>query len=244
MILHIPHASIAIPDDIRPSILLSDAGLHAELLRMTDRYTDELFDPPIVCTRIIAPVSRLVCDVERFPDDRDEPMAARGMGAIYIRTSDERDLRSLNTDERQALIDRFYTPHHAALYAAVTDELIHEDTVLIIDCHSFSSAPLPHEPDQSPDRPQICIGTDPFHTPPMLADTAAMFFRDHGFTVALNTPFSGALVPLDFYRHTPEIHSLMIECNRSLYMDENTGEKTGGFAGLKAALDAFLVSVA
>jgi N-formylglutamate deformylase len=48
---------------------------------MTDAWTDEIvariaFD----ATRVIFPVSRLVVDPERFPDDADEPMAARGIG--------------------------------------------------------------------------------------------------------------------------------------------------------------------
>jgi hypothetical protein len=39
------------------------------------------------------------------------------------------------------------------------------DHCLIIDVHSFSSVPLPHEPDQTPRRPEVCIGFDRFHSP-------------------------------------------------------------------------------
>ena len=50
---------------------------------MTDTFTAELFPPTAhAAERIVFPVSRLVCDVERFPDDADEPTAARGMGAV------------------------------------------------------------------------------------------------------------------------------------------------------------------
>jgi len=43
----------------------------------------------------VFPVSRLVVDVERFPDDEDEPMAGRGMGAVYTRLSSGERLRDL-----------------------------------------------------------------------------------------------------------------------------------------------------
>ena len=43
MILHIPHSSSVIPPALRVQIVLSDDDLAAELLHMTDAFTDELF---------------------------------------------------------------------------------------------------------------------------------------------------------------------------------------------------------
>jgi N-formylglutamate amidohydrolase len=79
MILHIPHSSHIIPENLREQIVLSDADLTAELTLMTDAFTDELFSLPRTTT-IRFPVSRLVVDVERFPDDAQEPMSKVGMG--------------------------------------------------------------------------------------------------------------------------------------------------------------------
>jgi N-formylglutamate deformylase len=87
-VLHIPHSSREVPTDERRAILLDDAALNSELLRMTDAYTDAIFPvTPVEAGRVIFPLSRLVCDVERFPLDENEPMVTRGMGAIYTRTS-------------------------------------------------------------------------------------------------------------------------------------------------------------
>ncbi len=72
IVLHIPHARTEIPDDVRASFVVDDAQLERELLLMTDRFTDELFlVPPGVATAVVYPVSRLVCDPERFPDDAE-----------------------------------------------------------------------------------------------------------------------------------------------------------------------------
>src|SRR6266478_6585509 len=87
-VLHIPRSSRRVPAEERLTILLDDTELNNELLRMTDAYTDELFPiTPAEAGRVIFPLSRLVCDVERFPSDEHEPMAARGMGVTYTRTS-------------------------------------------------------------------------------------------------------------------------------------------------------------
>ncbi len=87
-------------------MLLSDTELEGELLRMTDRYTDTLFDISTIDVRsILFPVSRLLVDPERFEDD-DELMARIGMGVIYTATSLNGMLRSPPEEsERMALLD-------------------------------------------------------------------------------------------------------------------------------------------
>jgi N-formylglutamate deformylase len=166
-VLHIPHSSRYIPAKEREAIILDDAALDAELLRMTDAYTDELFPVTTVeAGRIILPVSRLVCDVERFPIDEDEPMAKRGMGVIYNRTSMGGVLRA-NADAvpRQTILDHLYWPHHVELEQQVNSVIERSGLCLIVDCHSFASVALPYELDQTSERADICVGTDPFHTP-------------------------------------------------------------------------------
>jgi len=74
MILHIPHASRHVPEALRGQFVLDDHALGEELARVTDAFTDELFDSPGAC-RVVFPLSRLVVDVERFSRDRDEPMS-------------------------------------------------------------------------------------------------------------------------------------------------------------------------
>jgi N-formylglutamate deformylase len=94
---------------------------------------------------------------------------------------------------------------------------------MLIDGHSFPSIPLPYELDQGPERPDICIGTDPDHTPHWLRDLAVAVFEGLGWSVAVNRPFSGALVPFAYATHR-RVGSVMVEVNRRLYMDESTGE--------------------
>jgi N-formylglutamate deformylase len=246
VVVHIPHASVLVPSAEATAFLLRPAELARELLSMTDRWTDDLF--PVTgaeAGRIVFGASRLVCDVERFPDDRDEPMAARGMGMIYTRTSTGAPLRALPpADERRRVHETWYAPHHARLAAAVHETVAAAGHCLIIDAHSFARHPLPHEPDQAPDRPAICIGTDPFHTPPALRDAAVAAAAECGWSVAVDRPFAGALVPAAVYRTDSNVLSLMIEVRRDLYMDEGTGEKTDAFAGVSSGLAVIIKAAA
>ncbi len=51
-----------------------------------------------------------------------------------------------------------------------TEELKRKGKSLIIDCHSFPEKPFPYEEDQSLERPDICIGTDSYHSPQRLVE--------------------------------------------------------------------------
>ncbi len=243
MILHIPHSSRVIPADLRGQLLLSDADLTAEIITMTDSYTDELF----ACkkaTSVVFPVSRLVLDPERLLDDEQEPMSQVGMGVVYSKTSQGFALRApLPSGEKQRLIDKYYHPHHDHLTQSVQTELAVNQHCLIIDCHSFPSARLPSDLDQSPRRPDICLGTDEFHTPTWLSDAADGLFNKQGFTTQFNSPYQGTIVPLSYYHKDPAVSSLMIEINRKLYMDQSTGLKTPSFAPLRLQLTNILNSL-
>ncbi len=225
VVWHLPHDAMDIPAEVREQFVLSDSELADELLCMTDHATARLFgldvrDPAVVR----APVSRLVVDVERFSDDADEPMAARGMGVIYRSTSHGRSLRRpISARERHTLLDDWYWPHHRRLEAAVDRAIGRHGRCLLIDCHSFPSRPLPYEPDQNPTRPEICLGMDGYHTPGQLRLSALHTFRAEGFDVAINRPFAGALVPGSCYRKDRRVSALMVEVNRGLYVDESTG---------------------
>lgn len=236
LVLHVPHSSRHIPAHARRSLLLSDDALQQELLHMTDAYTDELFSLPHAAT-VRYPVSRLVADPERFVDDAEEVMTKVGMGVIYTKTCCGQPLRQPpSPQEREAILARYYHPHHQALTRAVEEALTSSGTCLVIDCHSFPHLPLPYELDQNPVRPDICIGTDDFHTPGALKDLLISEFRRLGYTVAVNRPFSGALVPSQFYRREKRVQAVMIEVSRCLYMDEGTGAKSARFDDVRDGL--------
>jgi N-formylglutamate amidohydrolase len=236
LLLHLPHDATAIPPDAQADFLLSAEELRAESLRLTDAHTAALYAeglPPEDFLR--AEVSRLVVDVERFAADAQEPCAKVGMGATYVRTADGRPLRALSPERRAELMARHYWPHHRALDAAAADRLARFGRCLVLDAHSFPTGPLPTQLACGPS-PEIGVGTQPGHTPPALRDLVVEFFRAHGYSVGIDVPFSGAMVPNACFGREPRLWSVMIEVRRDLYMDEISGERQAGFARTQAVL--------
>jgi N-formylglutamate amidohydrolase len=235
-ILHIPHSSRLIPEEYREDFLISEEMLNKELLIMTDAFTDELFALKGI-EKLVFPVSRLLVDPERFADDSVEQMAEVGMGVIYTRTSSGKKLKKdYAPEQRERLLKRYYFSHHEKLTQKVEETLKNFNKCLVIDCHSFSSVPLSHEPDQNPNRPDICIGTDKFHTSEDLSKKLQVACKNTGLKSKFNSPFSGSLVPTKLYQKDARVQSIMIEVNRKLYMNEKTGEKTQNFNDFKQTL--------
>lgn len=244
LIFHIPHAALLVPPAERLSLVISEAQLEIERLKMTDWYTDEIFSAAAVAgDEIVAfPVSRLVLDPERFVDDEHEPMASRGMGVVYTRCHDRTVLRD-NLDEKDRLVETYFVPHHRRLEDAVERHLVAHGRAIIIDCHSFPSSPLPHERVQDPIRPQICIGTDATHTPEWLRDGLLGAFDEAGYSVDVNTPFDGSLVPMRYYGKEPLVQSVMIELRRDIYMDETSALRNDGFLRAMSAVQKAIAAV-
>ena len=227
IILHIPHSSLVIPKEALQQY--DKSLLQEELLLMTDRYTDELFSLPY--SSIVFPYSRLFCDVERFRDDAKEEMSQKGMGAVYTRTHNNVEFRKLLPEEKPRILTGYYDVHHQRFEQLVSEKLKKHNETLIIDCHSFNPFPLPHENDKS-ERADICIGADDFHTDKKLAEYFRTSFETKGYTVKINSPFAGSIVPLKYYEKNKNVQSVMIELNRALYMNAK-GEKLENFEKLK-----------
>jgi N-formylglutamate amidohydrolase len=57
--------------------------------------------------------------------------------------------------------------------------------------------------------------------------------EQQGFSVDINKPYAGTLVPLKFYAKDKRVTSIMIEIRRDLYMDEQTGLKNENFENIE-----------
>ncbi|MEE9516620.1 MAG: N-formylglutamate amidohydrolase [Candidatus Adiutricales bacterium] len=247
LIVHVPHCSVEIPRDVRAGILLSEQDLRVELIKMTDAFTDELSD---IDSRFGITIknrySRLVVDPERFRNDEDEIMASMGMGTVYTRTSDGRPLRNLTENEREQLLQTYFDPYHRSFEDQVERVIDRFGKCLIIDFHSFPAQPLSYELNQDKNRPDFCIGTDSFHSPEKLIEFVEECFKSVDLKVKRDTPFAGTFVPIKHYQKDKRVSSVMIEINRSLYMDEKIGEKLPvlKFYKLRNTIQTFLLETA
>ncbi|MEV8225364.1 N-formylglutamate amidohydrolase [Streptomyces sp. NPDC079167] len=238
VLLHVPHSSRIVPEGVRDGIVLDDVALDAELDHITDSHTADLAARAsagcaVTPWRFVNGLSRLVVDPERFPDDREEMLAA-GMGAVYTRTTHRERLRPPGADP-EPLLDRYFHPYARAMTAAVDERLAATGRAVVIDVHSYPATALPYELRGAGPRPPVCLGTDGFHTPPGLLARAEAAFAGFGGT-GLNSPFPGTYVPLKHYGTDRRVGALMIEIRRDLYMTEPGGPAGPGLDALATAL--------
>ncbi|MDN5933120.1 MAG: N-formylglutamate amidohydrolase [Pseudonocardia sp.] len=217
VLLHVPHAGTDVPAWTRPHLLLDDAALAAEVAALTDHRTDLIAAAAAARARmrpwaLVNAVSRFVVDVERFPDEREE-MAAVGMGAVYTHGTRGQRIRADDPAHRDALLAAFYAPWASAVEKAVAGRIAATGQCVLLDVHSYPRDPLPYELHCDGERPRVCIGTDAVHTPPWLVDAARAAF---GPDVALDTPFSGAYVPLTRHGVDTRVSALMVEIRRDV----------------------------
>jgi len=221
VLLHVPHAGTAVPAWVREHLLLDDDALAAEQDALTDHLTDRIalrasavaaVAPWVVVDR----VSRFVVDPERFPDEREE-MAAVGMGAVYTHGTRGQRIRAEDADHRAALLDAYFTTWADAVADLVDARLAATGRAVLLDVHSYPSAPLPYELHAHGPRPPVCLGTDPVHTPTALVDAARRAFAQVG-EVGTDSPFRGTYVPLRHHGRDDRVESIMLEVRRDAYL--------------------------
>jgi N-formylglutamate deformylase len=240
LIIHIPHSADSIPN--RTGYIVRDTDLMNEMLLLTDWYTNDLFSSA-ENIEIIADFNRLFCDVERFSDDSKEVMSEVGMGFTYTKLDSGKDLRVVSDELKTRILNEYYYPHHNKLSTAVNEQLISTGETLIIDCHSFSDTPFKRDINQQTPRPDICIGTDDFHTPRFLIEFSVNFFKQYDLSVEVNMPYSGSIVPMAYYQQDNRVASIMVEINRSLYLVNGTNVKGEGYEKIKSVIQTYLDEV-
>ena len=150
IILHIPHSGTEFYDDQKE---------HARTFLdrskdLIDWYTDELFSPDEeneAVIPVVFPLCRIVCDVERMVDD---PLEQSNLGIHYDGHASLKQHGFLGSDNyaRTCRYDEYIEHHHKM------ENLIarHENDLLVIDCHSFSSRPTVLLPDGNLASKSLC----------------------------------------------------------------------------------------
>ena len=217
-LFHIPHSSTFIPD--YTGFIVEKIDHEIQLL--TDFATDKMFDVEGI-NKLVVLYSRVFCDVERLPDSL-ELLFKVGRGIYYTHCDNGDILRETNPSHRAKVIREYYDKHHAEFEKIVSDKLNEYGTMVIIDCHSFSDIPFKTDLDQSSNRPDICIGTDEFHTPKYLINSIINSCREFNFSYKIDSPYVGTIVPMKYYGKDNRVKSVMIEINRKLYMNDGKVE--------------------
>lgn len=243
---------------VYPESFLAASRLDPHTLRKSeDCYVEELFagvaglGSPLISARF----PRAYIDVNREPYELDpelfnEPVppfantqsvrVVGGLGTIARIVADGEEIYRdrLNIAAGLERIERLYKPFHADLAALLEQARRRFGIAILIDCHSMPSASS-GQPQAS--RPDFVLG-DRFGA--SCDGKLTRFLKDllagAGYTVHLNRPYAGGFITEHYGRPGRNFHSLQIEVNRALYVNETTFDRTSGFQPLRDELTHLL----
>lgn len=251
-----PHSGTRYPDDFR-----SIAPL-ALLRRAEDAFVDELFGsaPDHGAPLIAAEFPRIYIDPNRDLVDLDPAMldglwpdplvpsrkTELGVGLIWRIMPPDSPLydRLLGVEEVRRRVETCWRPYHRAVAAAI--EQTHErfGKVWHVNCHSMPAVGNAASEDGPVARAEFVLGDrDGTTCEPGFTAFVAGQLRDMGYKVKINEPYKGVELVRRYSDPAKGRHSLQLEINRKLYMDEQRIEKTAGFEALRANIDKLVAAI-
>ena len=259
LVLDSPHSGIDYPDDFQPAVA-------QELLRQAeDTFVDELYSsgPSSGATLITAAFPRSYIDPTRSLLDIDASLmdapwpgpsipsrkTQLGCGLIWrlLDSGEPIYSRKLSVEEVKHRIVRYHQPYQRAVKDALDEAFEHFGAVWHINCHSMSatSASLSEEGKAGKPRADFVLGdrdgtTCEARFTSFVAETLAAM----GYSVKINDPYKGVELVRAFSDPAAGRHSLQVEVNRRLYLDERTRLKNPGFAKLQSDIAALVSKVA
>ena len=216
VILNIPHASTFLPKWALKDIIAPTEKLNELVNFMADKDVDKIWEFVPKQNKVVASVSRIVVDTERFTDDLKEPMASKGMGMFYTHTPSGKLFRLRKEEAYKNALD-IYNSYHKELEEKAENCLAEHGECVILDCHSFHDEMYytDYQPEAFPD---VCIGINDTITPE--AELIIDAFISNGYTVKINEPFAGSIIPFK-YLNDNQVKSVMIELNRRIYDNDS-----------------------
>lgn len=153
--------------------------------------------------------------------------------------------RKLAVAEVQRRILDYYEPYHRSVASALDERHREFGAVWHIDCHSMPAVGDLMSDDPGRARADFVLGDrDGSTCEPEFTAFVAATLAATGYEVAINDPYKGVELVRKFGRPGERRHSLQIEVNRRLYMDEATLEPNAGFAPLQRNLTRLLEATA
>ncbi|KQW18851.1 N-formylglutamate amidohydrolase [Afipia sp. Root123D2] len=247
IIFNSPHSGSVYPREFLSASRIDIAALQ----RSEDSFMDEMIAHlaargfPVV--RVNFP--RSYVDVNREPYELDPRMfngrlpsfantrsmrVAGGLGTIPRVVGDGQEIYRERLDVEDALrrIDTLYKPYHRALRRLIGKAHQAFGSVVLVDCHSMPSVGVSRD---EPRRPDVVIG-DRYGTScaTVLPDVVEETFANLGYSIGRNKPYAGGFITEHYGNPASGLHTIQIELNRAIYMDERRRARSERFEKVSA----------
>jgi N-formylglutamate amidohydrolase len=253
-----PHSGTDYPADFE------SIAPEARLRRAEDMFVEELFGaaPAQGAVLLAAKFPRSYIDPNRSENDIDRRLidgtwpapvsvtekSRLGHGLIWRLCPPDLPIydRKLTVDEVRARIDGYYRPYHRALADAIDGARDRSGVAYHLNCHSMPtvSAPMVMDARKARRRADFVLGDrEGTSCAKDFTDLVRDTLEAMGYAVALNDPYKGVELIAAYSNPADGRHSLQIEINRALYMDEERFERNSGFDALKADIDTLIDAI-
>ena len=254
LVLDSPHSGVVYPPDFRHACEMS------VLRKAEDTHVEKLYDfaPALGVHWIEAHFPRSYLDANRDTTEVDvslldapwpHPVATDpavlskvrlGKGLIWRATDDGFPLyaRRLSVAEVTHRIEHCWKPYHAAVAEAIEQAHAAHGYSIHLNCHSMPAVASSHATDFPGEKhADFVVGDrDRSTASPALSKLVCDHLSGLGFDVAYNHPYKGVELVRRYADPAAHRHSIQLEINRKLYMNEETLQITEGFATLQAHL--------
>jgi N-formylglutamate amidohydrolase len=255
-----PHSGSVYP----AAFLAQTAVPLAALRRAEDAFVDELFAaaPALGIPLLAARFPRSFVDANREPYELDPGMfegplprrlnhrttrVAAGLGMIpRVAASGEAIYRGrVPSDEIEQRLESCWRPYHTALTTLIEQTHRLFGSALLIDAHSMPSSASGVGPRDRDHRVDIVLGDNHGEScAPDLVDHAERWLIGQGLKVQRNQPYAGGFTTQRYGRPGLNRHTLQIEINRALYMDEIRHEKLQAAGAIERLMAGLLEEMA
>ncbi|MBT7136242.1 MAG: N-formylglutamate amidohydrolase [Rhodospirillaceae bacterium] len=222
------------------------------LRRSEDAFVDEIF---AAATAYGAPLlrarfPRVYVDPNREPFELDPAMfkdalpahvnttssrVAAGLGTMarVVTSGEEVYNDKLHFDDAKSAIEATYIPYHEALKGLLEEARQQFGGCLLVDCHSMPSVGGPMDRDPGFRRVDFILG-DRYGAScaPELTDLVEQTLQSMNYVVTRNNPYAGGFTTEHYGKPEAGCHTLQIEINRALYMNEMKISRSDGFEKL------------
>ena len=259
LVLDSPHSGTCYPADFGSACDL------ATLRRAEDTHVEKIyaFAPALGVAWVEAHFPRIYLDANRdtteldttlldgvwtdpiSPDPKVLSKVRLGKGLIWKFTDEGEAIykRQLTVAEVRARIDRCWRPYHAAVAQAIDAAHARHGYSIHINCHSMPAVSASHATEfPGLVHADFVIGDrDGTTASPALSALVCEHLRGCGYSVEYNHPYKGVELVRRYSNPAAHRHSIQIEINRKLYMDESTlAQWPEGMARLQADLRALV----
>ena len=257
LVLDSPHSGNDFPDDF-------GAAVSREALREgEDCYVDELYaaGPEMGVPLLAALWPRTYLDPNRNAGDIDLDLidgdwpgeyrpsgkAKIGKSLIWRTLEDGRPIYAgrLSTGAILHRIEGFHVPYHREMQRLLNETHAEFGRVYHINCHSMRAvAGKQSEDGGGKARADFVLGDrDGTTCAPAFTEFVRRTLAGMGYDVKVNDPYKGVELVRAYSDPQAGRHSLQIEINKRLYMDEKTLQKSAGFGKLQADLESLLKEI-